>query len=126
MEKLFEEASRKQLRYKSGKGTLMVEDLWTLPLEDLDTVAKGLKKELAESEDESFIKKRTTANKTIELKFELVKHIISVRMAEADEKKLAVEKAAKKEMIKNLIAEKAVEGLKAKSIEELQAELAGI
>ena len=126
MENKFEEASRKQLRYKSGKGTLMVEDLWTLPLEDLDTVAKGLKKELAESEDESFIKKRTTANKTIELKFELVKHIISVRMAEADEKKLAIEKAAKKETIKALIAEKAVEGLKAKSIEELQAELAGL
>jgi len=100
-----------------------VEDLWDLSLPSLDIIAKTLNKEVKEEGEESFIKTRTNANKTLELKFEIVKHIIKVKMEEAEAKKTAEEKKAKKELIMNLIAEKQVEGLKNKSVEELLKEV---
>jgi len=126
MENLFIEASRKQLRFSTTSGQLNVEDLWDLSLTSLDTIAKGLNKQVKEAAEESFIKTRSAANKVLELKLEIVKYVIKVKMAEAEEKANAVEKKAKKEKLLSLIAEKQDEGLKAKSIEELQKELEAI
>jgi len=122
MEK-FEEASRKQLRFKVTNGTITTEDLWDLSLESLDKLAKSLNKEVKEQEEESFIKTRTVSNKTLDLKFEIVKHIINVKLAEEAEKKTKAEKAAKRAQIMELIGKKQVETLEGKSIEELTKEL---
>jgi len=123
MDNLFELASRKQFRYSLNKGTINTEDLWELSLEALDRLAKSLNKELKESEEESFIKTRTVANKTLEAKFEVVKHVINVRLVEAEEKAEKAKKQAKKEQLLELINRKELQSLENKSIEELTAEL---
>lgn len=55
------------------------------------------------------------------LAFEIVKHIISVRVAERDAEALKKKRAEEKQRILALIADKQDEALKVKSLEELQA-----
>lgn len=119
---MFEQASRLKLSFKVANGTIKVEDLWDLKLEALDVLAKSLSKEVKDASEESFIKTKTKAGKELELKFEIVKHIITVKLAEKEAKALAIEKAQKKEQIRELIAKKELSSLESKSLEELQKE----
>lgn len=121
---MFEKATRLKVRFNTQNGVLTVEDLWDLPLDSkvkasLNTIAIGLNKEIKESGEESFVG-TSKANPITVLKFEIVKHIISVRLAEADEKAKARAKAEQKETIGKLIAEKEQEGLKSMSLDELK------
>ena len=90
---MFEKASKQKLRYKVTSGTISTEDLWDLDLDSLDLLAKTLNKAIKDSEEESFIKSKSTANTTLELKFEIVKHVIEVKLQLEDERKSAKEKA---------------------------------
>jgi len=127
MEKLFIKATRQKWRFQTTRGHISVEELWDLPLKsrinfDLDTVAKTINKQVKETEEESFI--TTTAKDTEpKEKLELVKYVISVKLQEAKDKQDAQAKAERKQQILKLLAEKEVEGLKAKSKEELLKEL---
>jgi len=127
MEKLFIKATRSKWRFQTTRGHISVEELWDLPLKsrinfDLDTVAKTINKQVKETEEESFI--TTTAKDTEpKEKLELVKYVISVKLQEAKDKQDAQAKAERKQQILKLLAEKEVEGLKAKSKEELLKEL---
>ena len=101
-----------------------VEDLWDLPLTsatkaNLDQIAVDLNRQLKGTE-ESFVS-TGKKNTVLELKFEIVKHIIGVRVAENQAKVDLRERAARKEQIETLIEEKKSEGLKALSVEELEA-----
>lgn len=122
---MFEEASRKRLRFNTRVGILTVEDLWVLPLtgngENLDDIAKTLNREVKNSEEESFVVKQSGVNETLKLKFDIVKHIIAVKLAEAEAAENAAAVKAKKERIMEIIASKKDEELKDASIEELQA-----
>lgn len=118
---MFEKASRIKLRYSTNRGVLSVEDLWDLSLEQLDPIAINLNKRLKESQTESFIKTRT--KDTIELKFNIVKHIIDVKLQEQEERIVAAEKKAKRQKILDLMAKKQDAELESKSYEELAKEL---
>lgn len=120
---MFEKASRLKLRFKSQTGLITTEDLWNVSLEHLNTIAKGLNKEIKDSAEEDFIKVKSNADDILELKFEIVKHIIKVKMEEDEAKKTLKEKAEKRKKILALIEEKQSEQLSAKSIEELRKEL---
>jgi len=127
MEKLLIKATRSKWRFQTTRGNISVEELWDLPLKsrtnfDLDTVAKTVNRQVKETEEESFV---TTTTKNIEPKekLELVKYIISVKLQEAKNKQDAQAKAERKQQILELLAEKEVEGLKAKSKDELLKEL---
>lgn len=124
---LFESASRLKLRFDSKVGQLSVEDLWDLPLTsntkaNLDAIAIDLNRQLQGTE-ESFVS-TGTKNVVLELKFEIVKHIIGVRVAENQAKVDERAKAERKEKLQEILAQKKNEGLAALSVEELEAELA--
>lgn len=123
---MFEKASRMKLRFETGVvGNLNVEDLWDLPLVNskvsLDLLAKKLNKEIKENEEESFVVERSTANTTLKLKFDIVKHIIKVKLEEKEASEKAVKNKAKKEKIMTIIAAKEDETLTNMSVEDLQA-----
>jgi len=120
---MFEKASRIKLRFKANVGLVSVEDLWDLTLTSLDSIAKDLNKQIKAESEESFITVKSKSNAALELGFEIVKHIIKVKLEEAEVKKLAAEKKAQKQKIMGLIEEKKDQALSAKSLEELQAEL---
>lgn len=121
---MFEKASRLKLRFTTSKGDITVEDLWDLKLTsrngfDLDSVAKNLNTAVKESGEESFVLKRNTKNAILDLKFEIVKHIIKVKMDEAEVAEKSAENKSKKETILGIIANKQNEELQGKSVEEL-------
>jgi len=120
---MFEKASRLKLRFNSSVGIINVEDLWDLTLTSLDSIAKDLNRKIKAEAEESFITVKSKSNTTLELGFDIVKHVIKVKLEEAEVKKLAAEKKARKAQIMELISQKQNEALSAKSLEELQAEL---
>lgn len=123
---MFEKASRMKLRYQTNRGVISVEDLWDLSLESLDAIAISLNKKLKESQTESFIKTKTKDTTELELKFNIVKHIIDVKLSEAEARKSAAEKRAKKQKLMDLIAKKQDAELEGKSVDELMKELAAL
>lgn len=85
---MFQQASRLQLRFSSPKGELTTEDLWLLPLTsatgkaNLDDIAKGLFRALKSDENVSFVAPERKSDPRTQLAFDIVKHIIDVRVAE--------------------------------------------
>jgi len=120
---MFEKASRQKLRFQTTIGVLNTEDLWALPLEQLDSLAKQLKKQVAESGEESFIKAKSSANETIELRFNIVKRVIEIKLEEKEAKATAAAKIAQKKHLLELLGQKENEALSAKSADEIRAML---
>ena len=133
---IFEAASRQKIRFTSPRGELTVEDLWDLPLKsarantpNLDDVARTVYQEIkavqAESEI-SFVSPATPVQTNANLKREVVKHIIGVRMAENSQKVRDQETQTKIRQLEELIQKKGQEQMNAMSIEDLQKQLAAL
>ena len=118
---MFEQATRLKLRFKSNNGNISTEDLWDLPLSQLDDIAKGLRKELRETED-SFIEEKKS-NAQLELRFEVVKHVITTKLAERDAKAQAKEKAARRQVLLEALEKKQNAALDGMSAEDIKKEL---
>ena len=121
---MFEKASRMKLRFNTIAGVISVEELWDIPLTsnnsiNLDDIAKDLNRKLKMDEDESFVKKRKVDEKT-KLAFDIVKHVISVRLEEKDAAENAIHKRQTKQKIMEIISNKKDENLRNKSIDELE------
>lgn len=122
---MFEDASRLKLRFETERGNVTVEDLWDLPLTSrnnvcLDSVAKSVSRKIKNSEEESFVEKKTATNALLDLAFEIVKRIIEVRLIERDAKKLAVTTKARKEKLLSVIASKEDTALENLEIDDLK------
>ena len=120
---MYQKASRLKLRFTTSKGAVNTEDLWDLNLESLNTLAKSLSKQVKESEEEDFIKTKTASNTELDLKFQIVKDVIKIKLEEAEERKIRSEKRQKRAEILELIANKEKEALGSKSLEDLKKEL---
>lgn len=126
---MFEKATRLKLRFDTPRGHISVEDLWDLPLTsntgkpNLDDIAKGLHRELrAGAETASFVTPASTAgNEGLQLGFDVVKHVIDVRVAERDAAVQAAKRRETKQRILEIVAMKEDESLRGKSLEELKA-----
>jgi len=119
----FEKASRQKLRFNTGVGNVTTEDLWDLPLEgrvSLDNLARSLNKEIKEQEEESFVKKPSGASTTLKLQFDIVKHIIDVKIADKERAEKAAATRKERQRILQLMSQKQDEELENKSMEDLQ------
>ena len=127
---MFLKASRLKLRFDSPKGQLTVEDLWDIPLTsntgkaNLNDIARDLHNKV-KVEIVSFVEP-AKPNEIDELKFEIVKQVIAVRLAENEAAAKAKQVADKKQQIMSLIKQKEVEQLGASSIDDLKALLASL
>ncbi len=123
---LFLTASRSKFRFSSTAGSLSAEDLWDLPLSgrgaNLDDIAKTLYKSLKEADgDISFVKPAVKTTTELQAKFDIVKYVIDLKMAERDARNAADEKAATKQKLLAKLAEKQDKDLDSKSADEIQA-----
>ena len=120
---IFEAASQLQIRFESKQGELNVEDLWTLSLKSLDIIGTAIHKKIKESEEFSLLDTKTSGDAILELKLEIIKHIIADKQAEAEEKRVRTEKSGQLETLKKLLADKKHDALKNLSEEEISAEI---
>ena len=129
MSDLFEKATRMAIRFNTTAGQLTTEDLWSLPLTStkgvsLNGIAMALYKQIKDSADIiSFVDNIVNVNDEPQMKFDIVKRVIEVRKAEAEDKAKAAAAKAQKEKIRELIAAKRDQSLQEKTLEELEAML---
>ena len=120
---IFEKGTRLKVRFDSSKGLLTMEDLCVIPLKtgvvNLNKIAQALSKEIKDSGEESFVAE-STANPITQLKFDIVRHIIAVRLGENKAKQDAVVAKEKKELITSLISKKKNAALEEMSLEDLE------
>lgn len=124
MENLFISATRLKLRFDTPKGALSVEDLWDLPLTsakgaNLDDLARQLHA-AAQTTAVSFVQKTTAVNDMLKLKFDIVLHIINVRISENEAARTAQLTRERKQQIMAIIAQKETEQLTGSSMEDLR------
>lgn len=119
---------RLKLRFTpEAGGRIAIEDLYDIPLThrtkaNLDELAIALQRKIKESCEESFVKQNKTDVKTL-LAFDIVKHIIEVRVAESDAAKKAADRKAEEQKLMALIDQKENEELTSKSADELREQL---
>jgi hypothetical protein len=126
-ESLFERATRLKLRFATGKGELMVEDLWDIPLTSstgrtcLDSIALELNSAVNPGVPMSFVNtEMTKVDEYTTTSFEIVKHVIAVRIAENRAKLEASDRAEKKQRLLGLIAKKEDEKLADTPLDDLK------
>lgn len=120
---LFEKAAKQKLRFNSNKGQLTVEDLFDLNLNSLDNIAKAVNKQLKDEAEESFIKQKSNSSTELELKLDILKHIIDYKIGLDEANKKRAETNAKKQQIEEILVRKKSQQLEQLSVEELQAML---
>lgn len=116
---LFEVATKNKMRFPY-RGSISVEDLWDLSLAALDSVFKTLNTQIKQSKEESLLSTKTKEDEILETQIEIVKYVVSVKLAEKAARENALEKKEKKQKIMQIMATKQVEALQNASMEDLQ------
>ena len=130
IENLFQLASRQKFRFQSIKGELTTEQLWDLPLTarggfNLDEVAKQVAAELKAAGEESFVQKKSNPAKSkLEAKLEIVKHIIAVKLEDAEKAAKASQNQEERQRLLAVLNRKQDAALEELTPEQIQARLA--
>lgn len=123
MEKnLFEIATRNRYRF-NYKGVMTVEDLWSLRVEDLDATFKMLNRQKKTADEDSLLATKSAEDQDLANKIDIVRYIVSVKLAEAAERVSAAEKKAQRDKIMEIVAKKKDKALEDMGIEDLMKKL---
>lgn len=124
---MFESAARLKLRFETPQGHMGVEDLFDLPLTsktnraNLDDLARSLYQQIKQNENTvSFVTPAQKTDETDTLRFDIVKHVIAIRVAERDAATEARARADRKQKVLEIIARKQDQALESSSLEDLQ------
>ena len=115
---MFEVATRSKMRFPY-KGQISVEDLWDLSLTALDAVFKALNSQMKQVKEESLLSTKSKADETLELQIEIVKYIVSIKLAEKEAREKAAINKEMKQKIMQIKAERQDKALLEASDEEL-------
>jgi len=120
----FKQASQLKLRFNTDKGLLSVEQLWDLSQNQLSNLIRSIKKVLKETDNDdelSFLTGEVKVDEENQLRFDIAKDIYMTKKKAQEEIRDASAIKEHNQKILALIAEKQEEGLKGKSVEELEA-----
>ncbi|MEK4427657.1 hypothetical protein MHB54_00205 [Paenibacillus sp. FSL M7-0802] len=121
-EQMFEVALKNKFRFPF-KGLVSTEDLFDLKVEDLDSIFKTLNSHLKQVKEESLLGTKTKEDKELDVKIEIVKYIVSTKLAEKELHLKAQEQKEQRQKILAILSVKQNEDLQNKSVEELEAML---
>jgi hypothetical protein len=131
MDNMFENAARNKTRFDTSVGSISVEDLWDLPLASgnksatLDNVARGISRELKAETEESFVVTSTNRKKKLlESKLEIVKHIIQVKLDEAETARNRIARNEEKKKLLEILAEKETQSLASMDVDDIRKRIA--
>lgn len=125
----FELASRMKFRFETTIGLITVEDLWALPLTstvgkpNLDDVARDLHRRLKNDDNVSFVNPEQKSDEVVQAKFDIVRHVIDVKLAENKAREEAAARRRREQKILEIIDRKQDQSLEGKTIDELRKEL---
>ena len=123
MEKnLFEIATRNRYRF-NYKGVMTVEDLWSLRVEDLDAIFKMLNRQKKTADEDSLLATKSAEDQDLANKIDIVRYIVSVKLAEAAERVSAAEKKAQRDKIMEIVTKKKDKALEDMGIDDLMKKL---
>ena len=123
MEKnLFEIATRNRYRF-NYKGVMTVEDLWSLRVEDLDAIFKMLNRQKKTADEDSLLATKSAEDQDLANKIDIVRYIVSVKLAEAADRVSAAEMKAQRDKILEIVAKKKDKALEDMGIEDLMKKL---
>lgn len=126
MEKnLFELATRCKYRFPY-RGQITIEDLWDLRPTDLDSVFKVLNAEAKKASEESLLEPKTEKDEELSNKIEIIKYIVSTKLAEQaakESEKANKEKKQKLLAIKARREEAALENISDEELDKMIKEL---
>lgn len=123
---MYKKALRTKLRFSTTKGKLTTEDLFDLSLTDLNNLAIALDKKLSETPRKSFISDIAPDTQEDELRFNIVKDVITLKLAERNAAQNAKAKAAEKAQLLEILHRKKNEALENLSVAEIEAKLANL
>lgn len=118
----FKEAVKSKLRIPTIVGLLSVEQLWDLPLAQLDKIAVELEQQYKESGKKSFLVSKSKKDKDIKLAFDIVLEILEDKVEERD---LALKASTIKEHNQKIMGkiqeakDKELDGLSPEELEKL-------
>lgn len=121
---MYKKALRTKLRFSTTKGKLTTEDLFDLSLTDLNNLAIALDKKLSETPRKSFISDIAPDTQEDELRFNIVKDIITLKLVERNAAQNAKAKAAEKAQLLEILHRKKNEALENLSVAEIEAKIA--
>jgi hypothetical protein len=119
---MFEVATRSKMRFPF-KGLISIEDLWDLSVQNLDLIFKNLNSELKQVQEESLLNTKTKEDKELDMKIEIVKYIVNIKLEEDNLRLKAKAQKEQKQKIMEILSAKQDESLQNKSIDELKAML---
>lgn len=116
---MYKQASRLNLRFTTPKGSLSVEQLWSLSASELDELAVALEEKYKGSGKKSFITGKSPKDNETKLSFDIVLDILNTKLAEQEEARVLAENKEHNEKILTKISEKKDEALNKLSVKEL-------
>jgi len=114
MRNIFEKATKEKIRFEY-KGTISVEDLWDLSVEELDNIFKSLNTSKKQLSEESLLDAETKQDTLLNTQIKIIKHIVEDKLMEKARRLKAVERKQKKEKIMEILANTADRALEKKS-----------
>jgi hypothetical protein len=128
---IFERATRLKARFASPQGQLSVEDLWDLPLTsatgkaNLNDIAVRLHNQIKDAGEVSFVPtaatKLSVGQKLQQLMLDVVKHVIAIKLADAEEVARARAKQEEKGRLLEALSAAEAREVGAKSSAEIRA-----
>lgn len=117
---MYKEAAKQKLRIATSRGSLSVEQLWDLPLTELDALAVSLEESHKNSKGKSFLETRTTKDKGLKLQFDIVLDVLQSKVEDAAAAREATDNKLHNQKIDELIAKKKDNALEELSIKDLE------
>ncbi len=117
---MYKKASKLRLRIATPQGSLTVEQLWDLPVTELDVLAVKLQEEYKESGKKSFLDKKSPKDAIAKLTFDIVLNILETKVEDAEKASKTLENKDHNQKILAIIASKEDGELQGKSIKELE------
>lgn len=116
-DELFITATRKKMRFPY-KGMINVEDLWNLPVTELDKIYKTLNKKAKSAQEDSLLEV-SVEDENLNIQIEIIRYIVSVKLEERKAAETARERKEMEQRILAIKAQRANEKLENLSDEEL-------
>lgn len=114
---IFEYAVRNKLRFPY-KGTISTEDLWDLPVTELDKIFKILNKKNKTNEEESLLSTSSVDMDTL-ISIDIIKYIVNYKLKKKEENEQAKKRSEDRQLIMDIVEKKRKQSLEDKTEEEL-------